>query len=92
MSELAGFAANILEQHVKLKRVQQIGNVQNKRMRRLSPTGHAIQPRYCLLVYTQPVFFFLLKMVFAGDAICHFFHLIAIDCLQIFEFCQVGND
>lgn len=45
VSELAGHAALMLDQHAKIKRTPMMaGTAQNKRLKRNPPTGHAIQP------------------------------------------------
>ena len=50
ISELAGHAVSILDQHVKIKRpmpIAYIGGamVQAKRLKRVPPTGHATHPK-----------------------------------------------
>ena len=49
ISELAGHAVSLLDQHMKIKRSMPMGgSIQAKRMKRVPPTGHATHPKYVL--------------------------------------------
>ncbi|XP_045216313.2 mediator of RNA polymerase II transcription subunit 27-like isoform X2 [Mercenaria mercenaria] len=44
VSDLAGYGASVLDAHVKIKRTQQMGAAQAKKLKRTPPTGHAYGP------------------------------------------------
>ncbi|KAL4228021.1 Mediator of RNA polymerase II transcription subunit 27 [Mactra antiquata] len=58
VSDLAGYAASVMEPHAKSKRTTQYSSAQAKKVKRISPTGHAVAPtavEACIARLTQKV-------------------------------------